>query len=68
MSYKPYQPHKNDVCFAFVIATVFAMTVVGGVAGAFIVARDYVVADAGTRHATGEADRVVLVARAGVRK
>jgi hypothetical protein len=68
MNYKPYRPHKNDVCFAFVMAAVFAMTVAGGAAGAFIVARDHVVADAGMRHAAGEADRLVLVARAGVRK
>ncbi|HEY4039106.1 MAG TPA: hypothetical protein VGM15_09825 [Burkholderiaceae bacterium] len=36
---------KNDVFFAFVMAAVFAITVVGAVAGAFDVARGHAGAD-----------------------
>lgn len=65
MKYKPYQPHKNDVCFAFVMAAVFAMTVLADAASVFAVARGHVAVVAGTLQAT---DPAILVARAGVRK
>jgi hypothetical protein len=37
--FHPFQRQKNDVFFAFVMAAVFAVTVVVAVAGAFDVAR-----------------------------
>ncbi|HEX4596398.1 MAG TPA: hypothetical protein VH278_01310 [Burkholderiaceae bacterium] len=40
-----FERQKNDVFFAFVMAAVFAITVVGAVAGAFDVARGHAGAD-----------------------
>ena len=66
MKYRSFQLRKNDVFFAFLMAVVFAITVMGQAAAAFNVARDYVVADIAARQAAD--DKEVLVSRAGVRK
>jgi hypothetical protein len=45
-----FERQKNDVFFAFVMAAVFAITVVGAVAGAFDVARGHSGADYAKSH------------------
>jgi hypothetical protein len=64
---------KNDVWFAFVMAAMFAISVVGVVAGAFDAARDHAGAD--LAKARGQAivmrdpaHEAVEAARAGARK
>jgi hypothetical protein len=68
-----YERQKNDVWFAFVMAAMFAISVVGVVAGAFDAARDHAGAD--LAKARGQvivmrdsAHEAVQAARAGARK
>jgi hypothetical protein len=50
--FEPFQRQKNDVFFAFVMAAVFAVTVVVAVADAFDIARGH--ADANVAKAAGQ--------------
>jgi hypothetical protein len=67
--YQPYHPQKNDVWFGFVMAVMFAMTIVADAAGAFSVARGHVAAEvAGTRQTPRAEGDAPLIARAGAEK
>jgi hypothetical protein len=49
MQYSKFHPAKNDFCFAFVMAAMFVVTIVGAVAGVVDIARGRAAADsAGT--------------------
>jgi len=57
MQYSKFHPAKNDICFAFVMAAVFVVTIVGAVAGTMDQARGPVIATPADTEATSVAFR-----------
>jgi hypothetical protein len=57
MQYSKFHPAKNDFCFAFVMAAMFVVTIVGAVAGAVQMARGHAAADSAATQTTSVALR-----------
>jgi hypothetical protein len=73
MKYSQFKQRKNDFAFAFVMAAMFAVTVVGAVAGYVDMARGRLGADSAKTQGPslalrGPAEQVPHVANAGERK
>jgi len=72
LKYQPIHPRKNDFFFAFLLAAVFAVTIVGEVAGVVSVARRADTEVAKARQAPAAArsvgEQAPLLARAGARR
>jgi hypothetical protein len=75
MKHEVFHPRKNDFFFAFLMAAVFAVTIVGEVAGVLSVGREQVAVESAKAKAgqarvalAGASERAPPVALSGARK